>query len=199
MRLIIIDTGCANLNSVKFACERLGLSPIVSDKADEILGADKLILPGVGTAEFAMTALNDKNLADVVRQVTVPLLGICLGMQLLTDYSVESDSGKIATLGLIPSHTQKLVVGQLPLPHIGWNTIHFERSHPLFDGVADGSFVYYVHSYGVPVGECTLASSEYGQAFSAILQKDNFYGMQFHPEKSGKVGARLLKNFIENI
>ncbi|MDO4449647.1 MAG: imidazole glycerol phosphate synthase subunit HisH [Moraxella sp.] len=200
MKLVIIDTGCANLNSVKFAIERLGVTPIISDNADIILSADKLILPGVGTAQFAVNELQRKNLIPIIRQIDKPLLGICLGMQLLGEYSAESQNDKIDTLNLIPNFTQKLEVGHLPLPHMGWNKIYFnDNSNPLFDGINNGDFVYFVHSYAMPVNEFTIASSEYGQTFSAMVNKDNFFGMQFHPEKSGQVGARLLKNFIEKI
>ncbi|MBE9591787.1 imidazole glycerol phosphate synthase subunit HisH [Moraxella sp. K127] len=200
MKLVIIDTGCANLTSVKFAIERLGITPTISDSADEILSADKLILPGVGTAEFAINEMNKKGLIPIIRQINKPLLGICLGMQLLGEYSAESQTNNISTLNLIPNHTKKLDVGNLPLPHMGWNKIYFDDiSHPLFDGIKNGDFVYFVHSYAMAVNEYTIATCDYGTPFSAMVQKDNFYGMQFHPEKSGKVGARLLQNFIENI
>ena len=200
MKLIIIDTGCANLASVKFAIKRLNITPTISDNADEILSADKLILPGVGTAEFAINEMNKKGLIPIIRQINKPLLGICLGMQLLGEYSAESQTHNISTLNLIPNHTQKLDVGNLPLPHMGWNKIYFDDiSHPLFDGIKNGDFVYFVHSYAMAVNDYTIATCDYGMPFSAMVQKDNFYGMQFHPEKSGKIGARLLQNFIENI
>lgn len=200
MKLIIIDTGCANLASVKFAIKRLNITPTISDNADEILSADKLILPGVGTAEFAINEINKKGLIPIICQIRQPLLGICLGMQLLGEYSTEGQNNKINTLNLIPNQTKKLEASNLPLPHMGWNQLHFDdTSHPLFDGIKSGDFVYFVHSYAMDVNEYTIATCDYGKPFSAMIQKDNFYGMQFHPEKSGKVGARLLQNFIKNI
>ncbi|STZ62927.1 Imidazole glycerol phosphate synthase subunit HisH [Moraxella lacunata] len=199
MNLVIIDTNCANLTSVKFAIERLGINPIISDNADTILSADKLILPGVGTADFAMNEIKNKNLIEVIRQVKKPLLGICLGMQLLGSYSEEGKDNKIQTLNIINAPTQKLNT-QLPLPHMGWNQLSIlDKNHPLFYGIDEGEFVYFVHSYRMPVGDNTLATCDYGEKFSAIIGKDNFFGMQFHPEKSGKVGEKLLKNFVENI
>lgn len=200
MKLVIIDTGCANLTSVKFAIERLGITPVISYNADEILSADKLILPGVGTAEFAINEMNKKGLISIIHQINKPLLGICLGMQILGEYSAESQNKNISTLNIIPNHTKKLEVDNLPLPHMGWNKIYFDNVlHPLFDGINNGDFVYFVHSYAMAVNEYTIATCDYGIPFSAMVQKDNFYGMQFHPEKSGKIGAILLQNFIENI
>lgn len=199
MNLVIIDTNCANLTSVKFAIERLGINPIISDNAHTILSADKLILPGVGTADFAMNEIKNKNLIEVIRQVKKPLLGICLGMQLLGSDSEEGKDNKIQTLNIINTPTQKLNT-HLPLPHMGWNQLSIlDKNHPLFYGIDEGEFVYFVHSYRMPVGDNTLATCEYGEKFSAIIGKDNFFGMQFHPEKSGKVGEKLLKNFVENI
>ncbi len=198
MKVSIIDTGCANLSSVKFALSRLGYNPIISDDLDELGSADKLLLPGVGTASFAMSNLTKKNLTAYIKNTQTPLLGICLGMQLLTLSSQEGDGGNVATLGVIPAHTKKLSTTSLPLPHMGWNSLDLVKDSPLFDGIKSGDFVYFVHSFGVAVNETTLATCDYGEAFSAIVNQDNFYGMQFHPEKSGKIGARLLQNFIEN-
>lgn len=199
MKVSIIDTGCANLSSVKFALSRLGYNPIISDDLDELGSADKLLLPGVGTASFAMSNLTKKNLTAFIKNTQTPLLGICLGMQLLTLSSQEGEGGDVATLGVIPVHTKKLSTASLPLPHMGWNSLDIVKDSPLFDGIKSGDFVYFVHSFGVAVNETTLATCDYDEAFSAIVNQDNFYGMQFHPEKSGKVGARLLQNFIENI
>ncbi len=199
MKVAIIDTGCANLSSVKFALSRLGYTPIISDDLDELGSADKLLLPGVGTASFAMANLAEKGLTDFIKSTQTPLLGICLGMQLLTLSSQEGHHESVPTLGVIPVHTTRLNVGDLPLPHMGWNSIDIIKDHPLFDGITSGDFVYFVHSFGVSVGKATLATCDYGEPFSAIINQANFYGMQFHPEKSGKVGARLLQNFIENI
>lgn len=196
MDLVIIDTGCANLSSVKFAFERLGYQPKISRDLEEIKAADKLILPGVGTAMAAMKNLNDRNLVETIRGLTQPVLGVCLGMQMMTDYSTEGD---VETLQVINAKTDKLKDCGLPLPHMGWNSIKFDESHPLFKGIPNGSYFYFVHSYAVIPNENTIATCEYGVPFSAVLQKDNFYGAQFHPERSGKAGAQLLKNFVENI
>lgn len=200
MKLVIIDTNCANLTSVKFAFERLGITPIISDDKDVILSAEKIVLPGVGTAEFAMNELSKKGLIDTIKKIKVPLLGICLGMQLLGEYSLEGQTAKIDTLNLIANTTHKLEVGELPLPHMGWNKLYFDDiNHPLFKDINNGDFVYFVHSYRMAVGANTLATCEYGEKFSAIVGQGNYFGMQFHPEKSGKVGLQLLKNFVENI
>lgn len=199
MKITIIDTGCANLSSVKFALSRLGYNPIISDDLDELGGADKLLLPGVGTASFAMNNLANKGLTEFIKNTQTPLLGICLGMQLLTLSSQESEGGEVATLGVVPAYTKKLSTHPLPLPHMGWNSLAIVKDSPLFDGIKSGDFVYFVHSFGVAVNETTLATCDYGEPFSAIVNQGNFFGMQFHPEKSGKVGARLLQNFIENI
>ncbi|MFB2538308.1 imidazole glycerol phosphate synthase subunit HisH [Acinetobacter sp. c3-l95] len=194
--MVIVDTGCANLASVRFAIERLGVTPVISQDADVIANADKLIVPGVGTAHFAMQALAERGLIEVIQNAQQPTLGICLGMQMLGERSSEGD---VATLGVIPMTSDKLQSGDLPLPHMGWNQIYFDKAHPLFDGIDNGAWVYFVHSYAMPVGDYTLAKSEYGQAFSAVIGKNHFYGMQFHPEKSGAVGAKLLQNFLEKV
>lgn len=194
--IVIVDTGCANLASVRFALERLGVTACISHSADVIKKAEKLIVPGVGTAHFAMQALLERGLVEVICQAQQPTLGICLGMQILGECS---DEGDVATLGLVGGTTARLDSGDLPLPHMGWNQIHFKKPHPLFDGIDNGAWVYFVHSYAMPVGDDTLATSTYGQSFSSVIAKDNFYGMQFHPEKSGAVGARLLQNFLEKL
>ncbi|MDU8924561.1 imidazole glycerol phosphate synthase subunit HisH [Pasteurellaceae bacterium LIM206] len=194
--LIIIDTGCANLSSVKFAFERLGYQPIISRDVNEIQAADKLVLPGVGTAIAAMKNLQDRDLIETIRNLTQPTLGICLGMQLMTEFSGE---GNVATLNLMPGHTELIPESGLPLPHMGWNTVCYKNGHPLFADIPQESYFYFVHSYVVLPNMNTIATSEYGVPFSAALQKDNFYGVQFHPERSGKVGAQLLRNFMENV
>lgn len=195
MNLIIIDTGCANLSSVKFAFERLGYQPKISRDLDEIKAADKLLLPGVGTAKSAMKNLTDRNLIQTIQQAKYPLLGICLGMQMLTNYSTEGD---VETLGIINARTEKLSACGLPLPHMGWNQVNFE-AHPLFENIPNGSHFYFVHSYGVLPNANTIATCDYSVPFSAVLQNGNFYGAQFHPERSGKVGSQFLRNFMENI
>ena len=199
MKLTIIDTGCANLSSVKMAIQRLGVEPIVSCDAADIKSADKLILPGVGTAKAAMRNLQDRKLVDLIREAKQPLLGFCLGMQMLAQASEESMDGEadIQCLGIIPGKVKLMQVGNLRLPHMGWNQIEHDGTHPLFNGIPSGSYFYFVHSYALEVTEATLARCDYGQPFSAVVGKDNFFGAQFHPERSGKLGAQLIRNFLE--
>lgn len=202
-KLVIIDTGCANLASVRMAFERLGVQPLVSSKAADIEGADKLILPGVGTAVAAMKNLNDRGLVPLIRAATQPLLGFCLGMQMLAEASEESMGTQgspdtlIDCLGIVPGRIRLMEVGNLRLPHMGWNQIEHDETHPLLSGIPSGSYFYFVHSYALEVTEATLATCDYGQPFTAIVSRDNFFGAQFHPERSGATGARLLKNFLE--
>lgn len=202
-KLVIIDTGCANLASVRMAFERLGVQPLVSSKAADIEGADKLILPGVGTAVAAMKNLNERNLVPLIRAARQPLLGFCLGMQMLAQASEENmgaDGGEgrlIDCLGIVPGRIRLMKVGDLRLPHMGWNQIEHDETHPLLKGIPSGSYFYFVHSYALEVTDATLASCDYGQPFTAIVGRDNFFGAQFHPERSGAAGARLLQNFLE--
>ncbi|ATG74066.1 imidazole glycerol phosphate synthase subunit HisH [Zobellella denitrificans] len=195
MKVVIIDTGCANLSSVRYAIERLGYQVQVSKDPEVVLGADKLFLPGVGTAREAMKNLRERGLVELINRLHQPVLGICLGMQMLVNRSEEGD---VECLGKIDADCTKLVGGDgIRLPHMGWNQITPLPGHPLFKDIPDGSFFYFVHSYAVPVGEYTLASCQYGQAFSAAIGQENFFGVQFHPERSGAAGAQLLKNFLE--
>ncbi len=195
---LIIDTGCANINSLKFALERLGYQILVSEDVDDIRVAKKVFLPGVGSAEFAMRSINSRHLATVINALQQPVLGICLGMQLLTEHSVEN-AIDTPCLNLISGAVERIDIGQqeLRLPHMGWNTLEQINSSPLFANIDENDYFYFVHSYCVPVNACTLAVCDYGQKFSASLQQDNFYGVQFHPERSGQSGAKLLKNFME--
>ena len=202
-KLVIIDTGCANLASVRMAFERLGVQPQVSCQAADIEQADKLILPGVGTAVAAMKNLNERNLVPLIRAAKQPLLGFCLGMQMLAQASEENmstdgDSGQlIDCLGIVPGRIRLMEVGNLRLPHMGWNQIEHDETHPLLRGIRSGSYFYFVHSYALEVTEATLATCDYGHPFTAIVGRDNFFGAQFHPERSGSAGARLLQNFLE--
>lgn len=194
--IIIIDTGCANLSSVKLAIDRLGYNAEISRDLNKIQQADKLLLPGVGTANAAMHNLQQRELIATIRSLTQPVLGICLGMQLMTEYSTE---GNVETLKLMSGRTELLPDTGLPLPHMGWNQVQFSTDEALFADIPVGSYFYFVHSFAVLPNENTIATCEYGVPFSAALHKDNFYGVQFHPERSGKVGAQLLRNFIEKI
>ncbi|EHZ4885364.1 imidazole glycerol phosphate synthase subunit HisH [Campylobacter sp. CNRCH_2013_0855] len=191
MKLAIIDTGCANLASLAFALERLGQKGIITHDLKELSQADKLLLPGVGTAAKAMANLQALNLENFIQTTTKPLLGICLGMQILGKFSEELHQ---KTLGIMPFETQKFQEkANFTFPHMGWNQVF--SSHELFKGL-DGAYFYFVHSYCVSLNEYTIAECEYSTKFSASLNKDNFYGVQFHPERSGEAGEVLLKNFI---
>ena len=194
--LTIIDTGCANLSSVKFAFDRLGIRAEISHDIATIQSADKLLLPGVGTAIAAMENLRQRGLIEVIQNAKQPMLGICLGMQLMSNYSAEGD---VNALGLIECSTARLPESGLPLPHMGWNNVHFAENHPLFADIPQDSHFYFVHSFAIAPNSSTIATCNYGVDFSAAIQRDNFYGVQFHPERSGAMGAQLLRNFVENI
>ena len=198
---VIIDTGCANLSSVRYAFERLTKDVVVSDDHRVIKAATRVVLPGVGTAGAAMASLNNKQLVALIQSLEQPVLGVCLGMQMMTETSKERggrDAGEKTAcecLGLIPTSITDLDSQGLPLPHMGWNQIS-PSSHPLFNGIPEGSYLYFVHSYKAPLSEFTIATCEYGERFSAAIAKDNFMGVQFHPEKSAEVGSRILSNFL---
>lgn len=197
--LVIIDTSCANLSSVRFAFERLGVEPVVSASPAVIRAAERVVLPGVGTAAAAMRNLQQLGLVEVIQQLEQPVLGICLGMQLLTDYSAE---GNVDCLGVIPARTERMIADGLPLPHMGWNTITDpSASNPLLRGVESPAYCYFVHSFAVAVdqytsAQCTYSKAENGQPFAAMIRSKNFFGAQFHPERSGTVGAQILQNFL---
>lgn len=195
MDVVILDTGCANLFSVKAAVKRLGYEPVVSRESEVVLNADKLFLPGVGTAQAAMDQIIERDLVDLIRACTQPVLGICLGMQLLASSSEES--GGVNMLDIIKTPVIKMADRGLPLPHMGWNQVLAHAGHHLFRGIDENAYFYFVHSYAMPVCEDTIAGTRYGDPFTAAVQKDNFYGVQFHPERSGAAGAQLLKNFLE--
>jgi len=192
--LAIVDTGCANLASVAHALERLEAGYEITDNAQTINRADRVILPGVGALPHAMEGLKARGLVEVLQGLTRPVLGICLGMQILFSSSEEGDG---AGLGILPEKVGRLKTGPLPLPHMGWNRLEELRDDPLLSGIAPGTHMYFVHSYAVPVGGYTLAGCHYGAQFSAIVRKDNFWGCQFHPERSGRAGAQILANFLE--
>jgi glutamine amidotransferase len=179
---VIVDTGCANLFSVKFAIERLGFDVIISDDINVIKQADKVILPGVGSAKYAMANIIEKGLVKTLQNLKQPVLGFCLGMQLMTESSTE----------VTPLEAQ-----DNRLPHMGWNTLTTLVEHPVFNGIALGDYFYFVHSFAAPISEYTLATCQYGSNFSAVIAKDNFIGCQFHPERSGELGSKIIQNFLE--
>ncbi len=198
MRAVIVDTGCANFYSLQSAIRRLGVEPVISDKAQTIKAADRIFLPGVGTARAAMDSIKARGLVEVIKEATQPVLGICLGEQLLALESEESEG--VSLLGVVSEKVRLLNVGELPLPHMGWNRVTPDRtkevSNRLFAGIADGEWFYFVHSFAIPSCDSTLATTEYGERFSAAVGSGNFAGVQFHPERSGKAGAKLLANFL---
>jgi glutamine amidotransferase len=195
MSVVLVDAGGTNIGSVRYALQRLGVDAALTSDAATIRAADKVILPGVGAAGPGMTRLRELGLVEVLRGLTQPVLGVCLGMQLLCTHSEEGDT---ACLGVIPAPVRRFVEAPgLRVPHMGWNALSIRRKHPLLIGLDDGEQAYFVHSYAVPTGDWTLADSDYGEAFSAVIARDNFHGMQFHPERSAAVGARLLQNFLD--
>ena len=191
---VIIDSGGANLASLQFAFERLGERVRVSANADEIAAAERVVLPGVGSAADAMQRLQRSGLAGLLGTLTQPLLGICLGMQLLFEYSAEGDA---PCLGIIPGLVPRLDARTArPVPHMGWNRLATLRPDPLLAGLGTEAYFYFVHSYAVAVGTPTLAAVDYGESLSAVVRHNNFWGVQFHPERSAASGARLLQNFL---
>jgi imidazole glycerol-phosphate synthase subunit HisH len=194
MEAVIVDSGGANLASLRYALERLGARAQVSNDARTIAGAPRVVLPGVGAAAHAMQRLHAAGLTSVLRALTQPVLGVCLGMQLLFQLSEE---GLTECLGVLPYAVRRLrSAPQRPVPHMGWNQLCRLRPDPLLEGVPDGAYAYFVHSYAAPLTQHTLASAEYGAAVSAVVRHENFWGTQFHPERSAATGARVLANFL---
>lgn len=195
MTLAIIDSGGANISSVMHALRRLGADPVFTADADTIRSADHVILPGVGAAGTAMSRLHELGLVDCIRELKQPVLGICLGMQLLFE---QSDEDGIECLGIIPGILEILQASQgIRVPHMGWNTTTVVREDALLNGLPEHPWFYFVHSYRAPIGDSTLATCQHGEPFAAIVRKKNFRGVQFHPERSAHSGARLLANFLE--
>jgi imidazole glycerol-phosphate synthase subunit HisH len=204
MKLVIIKYNAGNIQSVLYALDRIGVSATVTDDPADVFGADKVIFPGVGEASTAMDYLRERRLDELIRGLRQPVLGICLGMQLMCSYSEENDT---ECLGIFQEKVKKFrPVGEGPtaggtllkVPQIGWNNIYGLKT-ALFDGVEESSYCYFVHGYYAALGNHTIARTDYGDAYSSGLHRDNFYGVQFHPEKSAAVGERILRNFIETI
>lgn len=195
----IIDNGGANVASLRFALERLGASSELTTDPVELRAARRVILPGVGAAADAMARLQALELVDLIPQLTQPVLGICLGMQLLFARSEEGDDGEdTECLGIIAECVSRLPARpDFPVPHMGWNQLGIRTPSPLLAGVRDGDYCYFVHSYVAPTGPWTLATTDYGGEFSAAVRHENFLGVQFHPERSARVGSRVLSAFLE--
>lgn len=194
MNVAVVKLGVGNTASVMFALERLGARAVLTDDPARIKEAERVILPGVGAAAYAMRILREKELGHVLRAFPRPLLGICLGQQLLYDSSEEGD---VETLGLLPGAVRRLPAStRTPAPNMGWSRLSLLRQHALLEGVREGDYAYFVHSYVCPLGEETLACAAYGARFVAVVARGNVFGCQFHPERSAGVGAQVLTNFL---
>lgn len=192
----IVKYKAGNLASVSNALERLGATYFISDDPKELEKATAIIFPGVGHAAAAMDDLRAKDLDAWLKSTKKPVLGICLGMQLLFETSEEGDC---KTLGIIPGRLKKFDSSKAKVPHMGWNQFDTKKDHPLISGIGNKQFLYYVHGYYAPTNEYTLASCMYIKDFAAVVAKDNYMGVQFHPEKSGQVGSLLLQNFLDMV
>ncbi|MAG86726.1 imidazole glycerol phosphate synthase subunit HisH [Zunongwangia profunda] len=192
MKIAIIDYGAGNIQSIKFAIKRLGYDAVLTDDAAEIKAADKVIFPGVGEASSAMKMLKSTGLDTVIPKLTQPVLGICLGMQLMCEYCEEGDTTGLSIFDAKVVRFDNLV----KVPQIGWNQI-YDLQSDLFEGVNEKEYVYLVHSFYVKECEETICSTEYGVEYTSAIKKNNFYGVQFHPEKSSKAGEKILENFLK--
>ncbi|HEX8901424.1 imidazole glycerol phosphate synthase subunit HisH [Vitreimonas sp.] len=194
MSTVVVKLGVGNTASVMFALERLNALATLTDDPVRIADAERIILPGVGAAAHAMELIAQKGLRDILRAFERPLLGVCLGQQLLFE---SSDEGDAEGLALLPGRVTRLPASkEAPAPHMGWSKLRIERANPLLEGVEDGAYAYFVHSYVCPIDANTIASAAYGQRFAAMVNRGNAYGCQFHPERSSAVGARILANFL---
>lgn len=193
MKVAIVKYNAGNIVSVANALKRLGVEAIITDSADDLCSAERIIFPGVGEASTAMQYLRERRLDQLIPTLVQPVLGICLGMQLMCTSSDENDA---LCLGIFPYRVRRFESDELKIPHTGWNRIETLRS-PLFSGLDEGEYVYFVHGYYVETGDDSTALTTYGVEFSAGLNHDNFHAVQFHPEKSGDAGARILENFLK--
>ena len=192
MKLVILNYGVGNIKSIQFAFDRLGVTAVLSSDAEEIKAADKIIFPGVGEASSAMKKLKEAGLEDVITKLNQPVLGICLGMQLMCK---STEEGNTKGLGIFNAHVKRFS-NSVKVPQMGWNVI-FNLKTNLFKGIKNKEFMYLVHSFYAENSEQAIALTDYETTYASALQKDNFYGVQFHPEKSGIEGSRILQNFIE--
>jgi glutamine amidotransferase len=189
--IVIVDVGCGNIGSVAIALERFGITPRVTGEAGEIAAADKVVIPGVGAAGYAMEQINARNLVGTIRALAQPVLGICLGMQLLFEGSEEEDTD---CLGLIPARVRRLAPAPgMPVPHMGWSRLDVADDSI---GLSTGDYVYFAHSYACEPSPSMIASARYGREIPAVVRRGNFMGAQFHPERSGEAGARFLKTWL---
>ncbi|MGE5411760.1 MAG: imidazole glycerol phosphate synthase subunit HisH [Clostridiales bacterium] len=192
--IALIDYGAGNTASVANALENLNAEYVLTNKESDICKAHKVIFPGVGEASFAIKQLHKSNLFNLLRIVKKPMLGICLGMQLMCEFSTE---GNVACLGIIPGRVEKFDAEKTNVPHMGWNEVFQTKPSKLFEGIKDGEFFYFANSFYMPLGESTIAKTNHGIDFTAAIEKDNFFGVQFHPEKSAEAGLKLLQNFLK--
>ncbi|WP_343152889.1 imidazole glycerol phosphate synthase subunit HisH [Buchnera aphidicola] len=195
MNIMILDTGCANLASLKYSIKKLGFNVIISSNIDELSTSDKLFIPGVGTPMAAMQQIKLNNLYSFIKNYKKPVLGICLGMQLLCRISEECLDVKM--LNIFHIKVIRIKAKGIALPHNGWNVINWDNENILFKNIDRKERFYFLHSYALPINKYTICKSNYGINFSAAIQKNNFFGVQFHPEKSGSIGSKLIKNFLE--
>ncbi len=196
MDLAIIKYNAGNIQSVLYALERIGVNAVVTDDFDEINSAAKVIFPGVGEASTAMQYLQERKLDKLIVSLQQPVLGICLGMQLMCSYSEENNTNCLGIFKEQVKHFNPDADSKIKVPQIGWNTIYDLKS-PLFNGLTENTYCYFVHGYYAALGKDTIASTDYIQPYSAALYRDNFYGVQFHPEKSALAGEQILKNFLQ--
>ena len=196
MTVAIVHLGAGNTASVQFALERLGADVLVTSDAAVIADAERVVLPGVGAAGYAMERMGALGLTDIIKAFERPLLGLCLGQQLL--FAESEENGGATMLGFIPGRVTRMPVrDDLPVPHMGWSQLHGLADDPILQGVGEGDYAYFVHSYVCPDTDATIACADYGAAVPAMVRSGNRWGCQFHPERSAKAGARILKNFLE--
>lgn len=195
MNVAIVDYGVGNIKSIQHSLDRIGVNHTYTMDKEEIISAEKVVFPGVGDASYAMKQLKNQNLDKLIPNLKQPFLGICLGMQLMCNYSDEGDT---SCLGIINTSVKKFNSNNNKIPQIGWNNIKNLKTD-LFKGITENEFMYFVHTYFVPKSTYTISESSYGLNYSSAINKDNFYGTQFHPEKSGLIGEKIIKNFISEL
>ncbi len=196
MTVAIVHLGAGNTASVQFALERLGADVVVTSDAAVIADAERVVLPGVGAAGYAMERMGALGLTDIIKTFDRPLIGLCLGQQLL--FAESEENGGATMLGFIPGSVARIPVrDDLPVPHMGWSQLRGLKDDPLLEGVREGDYAYFVHSYACPESAATIAEAEYGAPVPAMVRTGNRWGCQFHPERSAKAGARILQNFLE--